>query len=98
MVLKIVHIWEDEWKEKQDEVKNTIKTILFDKEAILTISKKNNNGFIVVDRSIFNKSSLPENLIVDETIEPTLTLRHHIKGDKTFHTWNCGYFKCHLSN
>ena len=94
--LKIVHIWEDDWKEKQDEVKDMIKTVLFDKEAILALSKKNNDGFIIIDRSIFNKSSLPVNLVVDEVIEPTLTSRHHVKTEKIFHTWNCGYFKCHL--
>lgn len=95
--IKLVHIWEDDWKNNKEKVKEMIKTIIYDENAILKLSSINDE-FVLVDRSIFNLWSLPSTFQVIEIIDPKMVSRPAVNGKKHFDTWDCGYFKCKYLN
>lgn len=77
--IKLVHIWEDDWKNNKEKVKEMIKTIIYDENAILKLSSINDE-FVLVDRSIFNLWSLPSTFQVIEIIDPKMVSRPAVNG------------------
>lgn len=91
--VKLIHIWEDEWNNNQNNVKEFIKNILNNSQSIII---KNENDKKMIDRSQFNKIFVEENglTIIDE-IKPNIIKRqiNNIYNNKIFYNVpNCGYF------
>ena len=85
----LIHIWENDWIERNDAVKTFIKNAIEGSLNIDLYLKERNDGFLEVDRSKFNKCSIPSCYeIVDET-EPEIVIRSKNIKDK-YKVPDCG--------
>lgn len=92
--IKLVYVWEDQWRKNKHEIENLIKGILTDENFISKFYNiDDNTKNIIVDRSIFNKCfKIPDFKLLKAT-RPKLKNKKHISTNKTFQIADCGYLK-----
>ena len=69
---RLIHIWEDEWRNNSEEIKMKLEKILKDEENLFF-----DEDIITLDRSWFNNIEIP-NYILKEEISPELVLRDRL--------------------
>ena len=83
--VKLVHIWEDEWNENPNKIKQFILEVLNGSYCVDVII---DNGRKLIDRSQFNKVALNEKTInIINELAPVIVKR------RSFNVPNCGYFE-----
>lgn len=92
--IKLIHIWEDEWKFKNAETKIWLKKILVDRASPLDMIQASDE--VKVDRSKFNKCFLlPGYELVSES-EPNVVDRSHTASPSIkYHVVDCGVLVYH---
>ena len=78
--IKLIHIWEDEWNNEKDDIKQLILGVLNGTVAFSSFVKHESNGILSVDRSKFNKCAIPDSYEVIGETQPEIILR--AKTDK----------------
>jgi hypothetical protein len=76
---RLIHIWEDEWIDSQEKVKERLKAVLERRESFEFVDDE-----IALDRSWYNNVEIPEYELIEET-PPTIVQRH------MYDTEDCGY-------
>lgn len=59
-----MHVWENEWVEKNDEVKAFIKNAIEGKLDVDSHAIKRDDGLFEIDRSKFNRCAIPSSYVV----------------------------------
>lgn len=89
--IKLIYIWEDNWKNENEKTKQFIKNILTDPDYILTFYKiTDKTKQVIIDRELFNECFSLKNFTLVKTTRPKLILRKHIHNKITVQTYNCG--------
>ena len=78
--IKLVHIWEDEWSNKKDDIKQFILGVLNGTILFSSFVKHESDGILLVDRSKFSKCAIPDSYEVIGETQPEIVLR--AKADK----------------
>ena len=86
--IKLIHVWEDQWINDKDRVKEFLEKVMRDEYAIDT-----SKDLIELDRSQLCKLWVPEGYVVVEETEPELH-EHRTKDTKRYALEDCGKLIC----
>lgn len=87
--IRLIHVWEDEWNTSNDQIKQFIANVIDGTLLIESYLKQCEDGTFEVDRSKFNKCSIPSTYKIIGETPPEIILRCKASKDK-YRVADCG--------